>query len=99
MIPDSLFSIPNTSSSKMAEEQKPVAVPETVPVVADPVVELAATETPEVKPVEETPAVEAPAESTEETPAAATEEAKKEEVKPVEAGTLEHKGAPANFPK
>ncbi|KAI8951921.1 Pleckstrin homology domain-containing protein [Xylaria longipes] len=79
----------------MAEEQKPVAVPETTPAVAEPVVEPAA----ETKPAEETPAAEVPAETkTEETPAAPAEEAK-EEVKPVEAGTLEHKGAPANFPK
>ncbi|KAI0109079.1 Pleckstrin homology domain-containing protein [Nemania sp. FL0031] len=79
----------------MAEEQKPVAVPETTPAVAEPVVEPVA----ETKPAEETPAAEAPAETTaEETPAAPAEEAK-EEVKPIEAGTLEHKGAPANFPK
>ncbi|KAI0392251.1 hypothetical protein F5Y17DRAFT_437343 [Xylariaceae sp. FL0594] len=86
----------------MAEELKPVAVPETVPAVAEPVAEptTTATETPAVtKPVEETPAVEAPVASTEETTAAATEEVKKEEAKPIEAGTLEHKGAPANFPK
>ncbi|KAI0454874.1 Pleckstrin homology domain-containing protein [Xylaria acuta] len=79
----------------MAEEQKPVAVPETTPAVAEPVVEPVA----ETKPTEETPAAEAPAETkTEETPTAPVEEAK-EEAKPVEAGTLEHKGAPANFPK
>ncbi|KAI1811833.1 Pleckstrin homology domain-containing protein [Poronia punctata] len=85
----------------MAEEQKPITVAETAPVVAEPVVEPVATEaTPvEVKPVEETAAVEAPTETTEETPAAATTEEVKEEVKPIEAGTLEHKGAPANFPK
>ncbi|KAI0976585.1 Pleckstrin homology domain-containing protein [Xylaria arbuscula] len=82
----------------MAEEQKPVAVPETTPAVAELVAEPVA----ETKPAEDTavegaPAVEAPVETTaEETPAA--EEAK-EEVKPIEAGTLEHKGAPANFPK
>ncbi|KAI0443219.1 Pleckstrin homology domain-containing protein [Xylaria telfairii] len=79
----------------MAEEQKPVALPETTPAVAEPVVEPVA----DTKPAEETPAAEAPAETkTEETPAAPAEEAK-EEVKPIEAGTLEHKGAPANFPK
>jgi hypothetical protein len=95
----SLFDIntPNT----MAEEQKPVAVLETVPAIAEPVVEPVA----ETKPAEETPAVETtaaetPAETkTDDTPAVPVEEAKKEEVKPVEAGTLEHKGAPANFPK
>ncbi|KAF3057418.1 putative immunogenic protein [Daldinia childiae] len=85
----------------MAEEQKPVEVAETTPVVVEPVAE---TKPVEDKPVETAPvaeaATEAPAEATETTEAAApTEEAKKEEVKPVEAGTLEHKGAPANFPK
>ncbi|KAI1492776.1 Pleckstrin homology domain-containing protein [Biscogniauxia mediterranea] len=88
----------------MAEEQKPVSVPETTPAAPEVV--------PETKPAEETPAVEAPAAAedsaaaetpaeakTEETPAAPAEEDKKEEVKPIEAGTLEHKGAPANFPK
>ncbi|KAI1827159.1 Pleckstrin homology domain-containing protein [Xylaria intraflava] len=78
----------------MAEEQKPVAVPETTPAVAEPVAE--------TKPAEETPAEETPAapaeSSTEEAPAAPAEESKVE-AKPVEAGTLEHKGAPANFPK
>ncbi|KAI1752794.1 Pleckstrin homology domain-containing protein [Xylaria castorea] len=80
----------------MAEEQKSVAVPETTPAVMEPVVEPIT----ETKPAEEIPAAaEAPVETkTEETPAAPVEEAK-EEVKPVEAGTLEHKGAPANFPK
>lgn len=67
----------------------------------------------ETKPVEETvaaPAVEttAPAAETEaapaateatETPAAAVEEAKEEEKKPVEEGHLSHKGEGANFPK
>ncbi|KAI1309741.1 Pleckstrin homology domain-containing protein [Xylaria venustula] len=82
----------------MAEEQKPVAVPETTPAVAELVAEpVAETKPAEETPVEAAPATEAPAETTaEETPAA--EEAK-EEVKPIEAGTLEHKGAPANFPK
>ncbi|KAI1501190.1 Pleckstrin homology domain-containing protein [Biscogniauxia marginata] len=86
----------------MAEEQKPVAVPETTPAAPEPV--------PETKPAEETPAetpaaeasaaTETPAEAKpEETAAAPAEEDKKEEVKPIEAGTLEHKGAPANFPK
>ncbi|KAI8626662.1 hypothetical protein F5Y19DRAFT_488031 [Xylariaceae sp. FL1651] len=75
----------------MAEEQKPVAVPETTPAVPEPVAE---TKPVEDKPTEEAPATEAPAE----TSAAPVEEAK-EEVKPIEAGTLEHKGAPANFPK
>ncbi|KAI1282753.1 Pleckstrin homology domain-containing protein [Xylaria sp. FL0933] len=85
----------------MAEEQKPVAVPETTPAVAEPVVVPVV----EAKPAEEKPAEEAPAAETsaeaaaEETPAAATAEETKEEVKPIEAGTLEHKGAPANFPK
>ncbi|RYP66238.1 hypothetical protein DL769_006082 [Monosporascus sp. CRB-8-3] len=91
----------------MADEQKPTPVPETAPATTE-----AVTET---KPVETTPATEAataaetttatetPAEATEtaaaaETPAAA-EEPKKEEVEPIEAGTLEHKGAPASFPK
>ncbi|KAJ3577318.1 hypothetical protein NPX13_g3252 [Xylaria arbuscula] len=79
----------------MAEVQKPVEVPETTPAVAEPVVEPVV----ESKPAEETPAVEAATETAaEETPAPVTEEAK-EEVKPIEAGTLEHKGAPANFPK
>ncbi|OTB19191.1 hypothetical protein K445DRAFT_190399 [Daldinia sp. EC12] len=87
----------------MAEEQKPVEVAETTPVVAEPVAEVKPVED---KPTESAPAAEAattteaPAEATETTEAAAaTEEAKKEEVKPIEAGTLEHKGAPANFPK
>ncbi|TGJ85119.1 hypothetical protein E0Z10_g3621 [Xylaria hypoxylon] len=79
----------------MADEQKPVAVPETTPAVA----ELVAEPIVETKPTEEVPVAEVPAEtSAEETPAAPVEEAK-EEVKPIEAGTLEHKGAPANFPK
>jgi len=78
----------------MAEEQKPISLTETAPVVAAPVVEPVA----ETKPADETPA-ETPVETaTEETTAAPVEEAK-EEVKPIEAGTLEHKGAPANFPK
>ncbi|KAI1408996.1 Pleckstrin homology domain-containing protein [Hypoxylon sp. FL1857] len=89
----------------MADEQKPVEVPETTPAVAEPVDE---TKPAEDKPAEATPAAE-PAAATEAAPeateaaadaaAAPAEEAKKEEVKPVEAGTLEHKGAPANFPK
>lgn len=85
----------------MAEEQKPIAVPETAPVVVEPVAEpVVETKPAEDKVVEETPAVEAAAETkTEETGAAPVEETKKEEVKPIEAGTLEHKGAPANFPK
>ncbi|KAI0435060.1 Pleckstrin homology domain-containing protein [Xylaria sp. FL1042] len=86
----------------MAEEQKPVAVPETTPAVAEPVVEpVAETKPAEDKPAEEAPVAETSAEATaEETPAAATAtEETKEEVKPIEAGTLEHKGAPANFPK
>ncbi|KAK5631641.1 hypothetical protein RRF57_007355 [Xylaria bambusicola] len=76
-------------------EQKPVAVPETTPAVAEPVAEPVAESKPtEDKPAEETPVTEAAAETpAEETPAVA------EEVKPIEAGTLEHKGAPANFPK
>lgn len=79
----------------MADEQKLVAVPETTPAVAEPVVETVA----ETKPAEETPAAEAAAETAaEEAPAPTAEEAK-EEVKPIEAGILEHKGAPANFPK
>ncbi|KAI1109388.1 Pleckstrin homology domain-containing protein [Nemania sp. NC0429] len=81
----------------MAEEQKPVAVPETTPAVtvAEPVVVPAV----ETTPAEAAPVAAAPAETTaEETPAAPVEEAK-EETKPIEAGTLEHKGAPANFPK
>ncbi|KAI1774686.1 Pleckstrin homology domain-containing protein [Hypoxylon cercidicola] len=84
----------------MAEEQKPVEVPANTPAIVEPVAE--------TKPVEDKPAeaaaepapAEAPAETTEAAAEAApAEEAKKEEVKPVEAGTLEHKGAPANFPK
>ncbi|CAJ2500290.1 Uu.00g031430.m01.CDS01 [Anthostomella pinea] len=85
----------------MADVQKPVAVPDTAPAVADPIVD--------AKPVDETPselpvaepstATETPAETKTEETAAPVEEAKKEEVKPIEAGTLEHKGAPANFPK
>ncbi|KAI2472504.1 Pleckstrin homology domain-containing protein [Annulohypoxylon bovei var. microspora] len=86
----------------MADQQKPVEVAETTPAVAEPVAETKPEETPA-----ETPAAE-PAAATEAAPettegeaeaAAPAEEAKKEEVKPVEAGTLEHKGAPANFPK
>lgn len=79
----------------MAEEQKPVAVPETTPAVVEPVVE----PVDETKLAEAAPVAVAPAETAaEETPAAPVEEAK-EEAKPIEAGTLEHKGAPANFPK
>ncbi|KAI1459572.1 Pleckstrin homology domain-containing protein [Annulohypoxylon moriforme] len=88
----------------MADQQKPVEVPETTPAVAEPVAETK----PEETPAAETPAAE-PAATTEAAPettegeaaeaAAPAEEAKKEEVKPIEAGTLEHKGAPANFPK
>ncbi|KAI0877691.1 Pleckstrin homology domain-containing protein [Hypoxylon argillaceum] len=80
----------------MADEQKPVALSETTPAVAELVAEPVVAET---KPAEEVPVVEAPAEvAAEETAAVPAEEAK-EEVKPIEAGTLEHKGAPANFPK
>ncbi|KAI1431389.1 hypothetical protein GGR50DRAFT_679741 [Xylaria sp. CBS 124048] len=82
----------------MAEEQKPVAVPETTPAVAEPVVDTVA----ETKPAEETATEEtpaAPAESTTEEAPAASAEDPKAQAKPVEAGTLEHKGAPANFPK
>ncbi|KAI0007765.1 Pleckstrin homology domain-containing protein [Xylariaceae sp. FL0662B] len=90
----------------MAEEQKPVNVPETTPAAdAEPAAETKpAEDKPTETPVAETTAAaETPAETTEaaaaETPAAPVEEAKKEEVKPIEAGNLEHKGAPANFPK
>jgi len=88
----------------MADVQKPVEVPAAAPVTTDPAV------TEPVAPATETtaPVVEAP--KTEEIAAPATEEAKAEEavpvaaaeektVEPVEAGTLEHKGAPASFPK
>lgn len=68
---------------------------ETAPAAAEPAAEAAATE--ETKPAESTDAA-AATEAAAET--AATEEAKKdEEVKPIEEGTLEHKGAPAGFPK
>ncbi|KAI1258468.1 hypothetical protein F5Y18DRAFT_434282 [Xylariaceae sp. FL1019] len=84
----------------MAEVQKPVEVLETHPAIT----ELAAETQPvEAQPVEETSAAEtteAPVETAAEaTPVAPVEEAKKEEATPIESGTLEHKGAPANFPK
>ncbi|KAI0015478.1 Pleckstrin homology domain-containing protein [Xylariomycetidae sp. FL0641] len=93
----------------MAEEQKPVAVPETAAPAAEPVAETTPAETAAA----EAPATDAAAPAATETPTEtkadetkaeeATEEAKKdepkEETKPIEAGTLEHKGAPANFPK
>ncbi|KAI1174072.1 Pleckstrin homology domain-containing protein [Nemania sp. FL0916] len=82
----------------MAEEQKPLVVPETTPAVADPVAEPVV----ESKPAEGAPVAEASTETPAEIPAeetAAPAEEAKEEVKPVEAGTLEHKGTPANFPK
>ncbi|KAI0158258.1 hypothetical protein GGR57DRAFT_459710 [Xylariaceae sp. FL1272] len=84
----------------MADVSKPVEVPATIPPVTEPAVE---TKPVEDAPVQETAAAEtaeAPVETaTEETPAAPVEETKKEEVTPIESGTLEHKGAPANFPK
>lgn len=85
----------------MAEEQKPVEVAETTPVVAEPATETKPVEDKPVEtaPVAEAATTEAPAEATETTEAAAPAEEAKEEVKPIEAGTLEHKGAPANFPK
>ncbi|KAI1448697.1 Pleckstrin homology domain-containing protein [Annulohypoxylon stygium] len=89
----------------MADQQKPVEVPEATPAVAEPVAETK----PEETPAAEAPAAEPAAATTEAAPeategeaaeaAAPAEEAKKEEAKPIEAGTLEHKGAPANFPK
>ncbi|RYO76582.1 hypothetical protein DL763_010395 [Monosporascus cannonballus] len=91
----------------MADEQKPTQVPETVPATTEAVTETKPEETTPateaVAAAETTTATETPAEATEtaaatETPAAA-EEPKKEEVEPIEAGTLEHKGAPASFPK
>ncbi|KAI0473659.1 hypothetical protein GGR56DRAFT_696097 [Xylariaceae sp. FL0804] len=84
----------------MAEEQKPLAVPEAAaPAVVEP--ETKPEEKPTEAPVATEPAAETATEAkTEETPAAAAAtEAKKEEAKPIEAGNLEHKGAPANFPK
>lgn len=76
----------------VAEPVAPAA--ETAPAAAEPAAEAAATE--ETKPAE---AAEAPA-AAEAAAETATEEAKKdEEVKPIEEGTLEHKGAPAGFPK
>jgi len=79
----------------MAEEQKPVDVPEVA----------AATEAPAEAKVEETPAAAAETTAAEtaapaaeaSTEAAPAEEAAKEEVTPIEAGNLEHKGS--NFPK
>ena len=91
----------------MADEQKPTPVPEATPATTEAVTETKPEETTpatEAAPAAETTtATETPAEATEtaaatETPAAA-EEPKKEEVEPIEAGTLEHKGAPASFPK
>ncbi|RYP62074.1 hypothetical protein DL770_009649 [Monosporascus sp. CRB-9-2] len=91
----------------MADEQKPTQVPEAVPAPTEAVAETKPEETtPATEAVpagETTTATETPAQATEtaaatETPAAA-EEPKKEEVEPIEAGTLEHKGAPASFPK
>ncbi|ORY55464.1 Pleckstrin homology domain-containing protein [Pseudomassariella vexata] len=86
----------------MADAQKPVEVPETAPTVTEAAettpapVESTPVATDATPAVEETKATEAPApaEATAaETPAPA------EEVKPVEEGTLEHKAAPASFPK
>ncbi|RYP65977.1 hypothetical protein DL771_008024 [Monosporascus sp. 5C6A] len=92
----------------MADEQKPTSVPEAVPATTEAVTETkpeeTTTATEPVAAAETTTATETPAEATEtaaattETPAAA-EEPKKEEAEPIEAGTLEHKGAPASFPK
>ncbi|KAI1091674.1 Pleckstrin homology domain-containing protein [Rostrohypoxylon terebratum] len=90
----------------MADQQKPVEVPETTPAVAEPVADAK----PEEAPAADAPAADAAAPAADAAPeategeaaegaAAPAEDAKKEEVKPIEAGTLEHKGAPANFPK
>lgn len=82
---------------------KPTEVPETTPAVVEPVAPAAETAPAAAEPAADAAATEEtkPAESTEAAAEpAATEEAKKdEEVKPVEEGTLEHKGAPAGFPK
>ncbi|TPX19094.1 uncharacterized protein E0L32_011255 [Thyridium curvatum] len=88
----------------MAEENKNVEVPkETVPAVAEPVAadsaapaEPAVAAEPAAAATETTTAEPAAAEATE-TPAAAAEEAKKEEVTPIEEGILEAKGS--SFPK
>jgi len=86
----------------MADEQKPVEVPKDAPVAETP----AETKPAEAPAAEDKPAEDKPAETTE--AAAATEtaaeaapaaEGKKEEVVPIEEGTLDHKGAGANFPK
>jgi hypothetical protein len=81
----------------MAEEQKPVEVP-----TENPAAEVKVEETPAATTEAAAAEVAAPAAEpteVEEAPAAATEEpAKKaEEVAPVDAGSLEHKGS--NFPK
>jgi hypothetical protein len=73
---------------------EPVATSETMPAVAEPTVVPVV----EIKSGEEAPVTEAPAETTAEETSAPAEEAKAE-VKPMEDGVLEHKGAPANFPK
>ncbi|KAK0618173.1 Pleckstrin homology domain-containing protein [Bombardia bombarda] len=83
----------------MAEEQKPVEVPKDLVAATEPVAE--------TKPVEVAPATTTEAEAAPtavepivEAAAAPAEEAKKEEeVKPVDEGSLEHKGQGANFPK
>ncbi|KAK3938937.1 Pleckstrin homology domain-containing protein [Diplogelasinospora grovesii] len=86
----------------MAEQQKPVEIPqETVP-ATEPVTETApATEAVPATTEATTTAEAAPpaAAETTEAPAAATEEAAKEEAKPIEEGSLEHKGQGTNFPK
>jgi hypothetical protein len=82
----------------MADTAKPV---ETVP-AAEPVVETKVEETPAAATTEaaaaETEATPVATETTE-APAAAEEAAPVEEKKPVEEGTLAHKGEGANFPK
>ncbi|MBE3043493.1 hypothetical protein IMZ48_13160, partial [Candidatus Bathyarchaeota archaeon] len=90
----------------MAEQQKTVEVPQVEVPVAETAAETKPVEAPaaEEKPAEDK-VVDAPAaedkpaeEKAAETDAPAAEE-KKEDATPVEEGTLEHKGAGANFPK
>ncbi|SPO02216.1 uncharacterized protein DNG_04889 [Cephalotrichum gorgonifer] len=94
----------------MADQQKPAEVVQDAPAVetpaeTKPVEAAAAEETPaaEATPAAatEAPAAEAAAEPAAETtePPPAAEDKKEEEPTPVEEGTLEHKGAGANFPK
>ena len=87
----------------MAEEQKPVEVPKEE--VAAPAVATETTPAVVAEPTADAVPATTTTETATETAAAAdatpapVEDKKDEEVKPVEEGTLEHKGQGANFPK